>query len=808
MSKHLDNPPAQAGFAIESSGPEPDSAGTGAAEVQSALPGGKGAADARLEVSERYLRQAQRIARLGHWRWNAEARGLTEWSEEYAAILGLTHEAIDPTDEGEIRHFHPEDRDRVLKTYAAANTEAIEFELSYRIVRPDGEVRYVHEIGEPEFDRFGKFVGQFGTIQDVTERATAEIRLLEREAQLSEAQKQANLGYWRWSVITDELTYYSEETRRIVSGWMDLGASTNAQMYANVHPDERERVFRQMDAADAEGTDYEIEYRVVLPDGEIRHMREMASAEFDSENRFIGQFGTIQDITDLRRVEESLGRSEARLADFAEAASDWLWEMDGSLRFSYLSSGFEAKSGIDRTTWLGRARWELPGVDLDGEPWRALVARLETHQHFRDMRVSYVDAAGERHHLRISGRPVIDADGTFSGYRGVATDETREVLERQTRVTLQQRFLDALDSTSDAIALCDPQDRLVLYNRNFQQCIEERVPGVLRPGIIFEDFIRDIARGGYYDIARENLERFIEHRLYDHRNVPSRRVHHLGDGQWSQVEEFPTREGGVIQIRRDITEQVLRENELVAAKDQAEVASRAKTEFLANMSHELRTPLNAILGFSEVISSEVLGPVEERYLEYVRDIHASGLHLLALISDILDLSKIEAGKFELNEENVDIPDLVEGSMRLVENLAAGAGIRFDVEIPRHGLSIRADSRKIKQIMINLLSNAITFTSPGGRIDVRVGVDSNGCTFLEIGDTGAGMTAEEVERAIEPFVQLEDVTSRLHEGSGLGLSLAKALTEQHQGELRIESVKGEGTRVLVILPADRTVPDGS
>jgi PAS domain S-box-containing protein len=804
MGKHFNNPAGRPKLVIDDSEPEADPACIGETNAQSASPADQDATEARLKVSERYLRQAQRIAKLGHWRWSPETRGLTEWSEEYAAILGLAHEAMDATDEAEVRRVHPEDRERVLAAYTAANARPVEFELSYRIVRPDGEIRYIHEIGEPEFDRQGHFIAQFGTIQDVTERAIAENRLLEREGQLKEAQRQAHLGYWRWSATTGGLTYVSEEAGRIADGWLDLGASTNAEMYEHVHPDERERIVRDMEAADNESSDYDIEYRVVLPAGEIRHMREIGSAEFDNENRFIGHFGTIQDITDLRKAEESLGRSESRLADFAEAASDWLWEMDEDLRFSYFSSGFEANAGLNRETWLGRLRWELPGVDFVGEAWRDLNEKLSARLPFRDLRISYVDETDNRHHIRISGTPVFEAEEIFKGFRGVATDETREILERRALETLQQRFLDALDSMSEAVALCDPQDRLVIYNQNFQRSVEANLPGSVRPGLKFEDFVREIAYQGYYDVPPEELERFLERRLHDHRNVPSRRVHRLRNGRWAQVEEFPTREGGVILIRRDITEQMEREGELVAAKEQAEIASRAKTEFLANMSHELRTPLNAILGFSEMISGEVLGPVEDRNIEYARDIHSSGLHLLALISDILDLSKIEAGKFELREEDIDVPDLVASCMRLVEDRAAGAGITFAVELPRQGPVIRADSRKLKQILINLLSNAIKFTPAGGRIDVGASVDSAGCLCMEVSDNGAGMTADEIERATEPFVQLEVVTSRMHEGSGLGLSLVKAIAEQHHGQMRIESIKGEGTRVVVTLPSARTL----
>ncbi|UCH73801.1 MAG: PAS domain-containing protein [Rhodospirillales bacterium] len=808
MGKGLDNPARRTPLVVhdqEAEAEPPPSADRNGASSQPT--DGELAAE-RLRVSEKYLQQAQRIAKLGHWRWSSEQRGLTAWSEAYAAIFGLPHDAMDPADEAEARYVHPEDRARVLATYAEADRRPVEFELSYRIVRPDGEIRHVHEIGEPEFDEQGNFVAQFGTIQDVTERTIAESQLREREAQLREAQKQARLGYWRWSATQGELTYASDEALRIADGWADPNASTNAEMYRNVHPDDRERVIEEMDASDRDGRDFDIEYRVVLADGEVRYIREIGCAEFDGANSFVGHFGTIQDITALRRVEESLGRSEARLADFAEVASDWFWEMDEELRFTYFSAGLELKSGMDPQSLLGRRRWELPGADFSDGTWDDHIATLRARQPFRDVRYSYIDQSNRRRYLRVSGKPIFDTDGAFKGFRGVTTDETGEVLERQAHKTLQHRFLDALDTTSEAICLCDSEDRLIIYNQIFQRAIEANMPGVLKPGLNFEEFVREIAMRGYYDVAPEDREAFLRQRLEAHRNPPSKRVHRLRNGRWAQVEEYPTREGGTILIRRDITEQMEREAELVAAKEQAEVASRAKTEFLANMSHELRTPLNAILGFSEIISGEMFGTVDPRYIEYARDIHASGLHLLALISDILDLSKIEAGKAELREEDVRIPSLVKSCIRLVEERVAGAGIAFQVDIPKRGPVIRADARKLKQILINLLSNAMQFAPRGGRIEVRAGLTSGGGLRMEVVDNGPGMSAEEIGRAMEPFVQLENVSSRMREGSGLGLSLVRALAKQHQGRMRIDSAPGQGTRVLVTLPAKRTVRSGS
>lgn len=763
------------------------------------------AGGSRVVTSDSYLRQAQRIARLGHWHWSVKTCGMTEWSEEYAAILGVPHDEIDPSDEASIEIVHPDDRARVTKAYKEANTRFGEFNLSYRIVRPDAEIRYVREIGEPEFDDHGNWIAQFGTMQDVTDLKLAEQALLEREAMLEQAQRQAQLGYWRWSVTDRKISYLSAEARRITEKWMDHNASTNAKMYENVHPDDRERTIRESEAADNEGKDFDLEYRAVLPDGEVRYIREIGAAEFDGQGVFTSHFGTIQDITDLRATEESLRRSETRFSDFAQAASDWLWEMDADLRFSYFSVGFEVNAKVETDIWLGRKRWELPGMNLETAAWKNHIATIKSHRPFRNFEYSFVNKEGVRRHIRISGKPIFAENQSFAGYRGVAADVTEEIRGQQAMETLRQRFMDALDNITEGIALWDAEDRLVLFNENYRQRVEITVPGLLKAGLGFEDFVRKGIARGLYNVPEEEQENFVQDRLADHRNPPVSRVHEIGGGQWVQVNEYPTREGGVILVRRVITEQIARERELIAAKEQAELANWAKTEFLANMSHELRTPLNAILGFSEMISRESFGPLDNRYADYAGDIHGSGLHLLDLIGDILDLSRIEAGHAELSDDEIDCSRLVESCLRLVEDRARTADLELvkDVEVPAP--LFRADERKMKQVLINLLSNAVKFTNTGGQVTVAVSLDQAGNLSISVEDNGIGMKTEEIERALEPFVRLESALTRRYEGTGLGLSLVKALTELHQGCVQVASEIGKGAKVTVTIPRSRILP---
>jgi signal transduction histidine kinase len=245
--------------------------------------------------------------------------------------------------------------------------------------------------------------------------------------------------------------------------------------------------------------------------------------------------------------------------------------------------------------------------------------------------------------------------------------------------------------------------------------------------------------------------------------------------------------------------------ELNLAKQSADNANRAKSEFLASMSHELRTPLNAILGFSEVIKEELFGPVGlAKYVDYAQDVHNSGQHLLDLINDILDISKIDAGKVELREEDISVAGLIADSVSLVRERALKSGVGLEI-LPAADLPLLiADKRLIKQILLNLLSNAIKFTPAGGRVTVKSTLDNLGGLRITVVDTGVGMNAADIATAMSPYGQIDSRISRKHQGTGLGLPISRSLAHLHDGEIEVDSEPGQGSRITLVMPPQRSL----
>jgi two-component system cell cycle sensor histidine kinase PleC len=405
---------------------------------------------------------------------------------------------------------------------------------------------------------------------------------------------------------------------------------------------------------------------------------------------------------------------------------------------------------------------------------------------------------------------------------GIAVDVTEQKTLAAKTVEADLRLRDAIETIPEAFVLWDAHNRLVLCNSNFQK-LHNLPDAAITPG------------NPYDTVLEAGRKPVVCSEVTEETEVPGARTFEarLDDGRWLHISERRTKDGGYVSVGTDITTIKTHEEKLMASeqrlmrtvadlrasqqtlerqtdeladladkyaeeKTRAEEANQAKSKFLANMSHELRTPLNAIIGFSEIMQSAMFGPLgTEKYGEYCRDIHQSGQYLLDVINDILDMSKIEAGRIRPELSEVRIGRLLNDAMRVVSSRADDKQLTLTADIS-HGIRLTADARLLKQIVLNLLSNAVKFTPEGGHVIVRARC-SAGQARIAIADTGIGIPKEALARLGRPFEQVESHVIKTHQGSGLGLAIAKSLTELHGGTMRIRSTPGRGTFVLVRMP---------
>ena len=359
-----------------------------------------------------------------------------------------------------------------------------------------------------------------------------------------------------------------------------------------------------------------------------------------------------------------------------------------------------------------------------------------------------------------------------------------------------------ISDTSEAFALFDQNDRLLMWNENYRRILS--LPdGELFRGARRVDLLRQCAPPVEVANGERTLGEWIESQLHLHAAEPATVVEQLSNGRSLKSSARKTGRGHTATTHIDITELKDHEGALIRAQEEAVQANAAKSEFLANMSHELRTPLNAIIGFSEVMMNQLLGRIgTPRYLEYSKNIHDSGRHLLDLISDILDLSRVEAGKMELWRRPVNMRQATEACFQLVQPAAKEGGVDLVIRSDcfEQWPLLFADETKIKQILLNILSNAIKFTPRGGSVTVRSARTEDGAFVVSATDTGIGIAPDALPLVLEPFRRLEPAHRRRYPGTGLGLPLAKALVELHGGNLSIDSTPDVGTTVTVTLPA--------
>jgi PAS domain S-box-containing protein len=731
-------------------------------------------------------------------------------------------------------HLVPrEEQQQVAAAHRRARTAASPETYECHLLTRAGERRLIRWSSTNLPDAGGRrdWVLSVGT--DVTEERAQQDAIARNNAIMDRAQTIAHMCYWtarpessgsRWSDCT--FTYSDNLEHVLGHGLAEIDVPLAEFIDRFVHPEDQAEMTEAYRAFfEGEGQRLAISFRLKQRDGSYRFIRDFAEKRVDTGNGAMELVGMSQDVTQQLAADAMLRESEVKLRRAHRLAKLCYWTYDP------VAAG---AGGGDRLTFSGDTQEILgaPAAALNGattspliamahpedrerilNEWRAFMASTETAWTF-DYRLARGD--GEIRDVSVSAEKVMNDHGPVGQVIGVVQDITDR--KRNERAIAQNETLlrHAHRLSRVGYWVWEPRDVAQSSDRGWLHVSSEfaDILGVQPEDIPLEetDLVRKFVHPDDLSMAIEAVEGFV-HRTSDRYNVQFRAVRpdqsiahvHMEAERLRDPQGRILYEIGVIQ---DVTEQRERELELLTAKRTAEIANRTKTQFLANMSHELRTPLNAVIGFSQLIRDQAFGSIGERYVTYADDINSSGKMLLALINDILDMSRIEAGQQKLMEEIISVDSAINDCVRMVTSKASDGGVRLIVENKGPLPALRADERALKQILLNLLSNAVKFTPQGGAVTIAAEVTKERKLDIGISDTGIGIAEDVIKDLFLPFRQADASISRRFGGSGLGLAISKKLMELHGGEISIDSHPGRGTRVTLHMPAERVVSNES
>jgi PAS domain S-box-containing protein len=760
----------------------------------------------------RYLDGVLTTMRDVLWSVQVQSNHLTYVSRSVETLLGVTPTELLNDQKRWGRLVHADDRERVNATWRAVG-RGEPLDIQYRMIRPDGRTIWVHDRGTLVISRDGQPQRVDGITQDVT--------------MLREAENKAKEVELRYRTIVENqlelICRYKPDLTLIFcnEAYAELYGKTPAQVIGAsladyVDAQELADIRSVVDRLRGGATISHNEQPKILPDGKVYWYSWSDVAIYDTTGQIQEIQGVGRDITERRQMESDLHASEQRLRLAIESIPDAFALYDAEDRLVLCNSlyiDYEiCPPGLSPLglTFAEIARFmaksPVAPIAAKQDPDKWLLDRVNRHRNPPADPIEVQVLTGRW--LRVSERRT--ADG---GYVGIWSDITR-------LKNAETRLLSAIAAFNEGFVLYDKDEKVVLFNQRFLD-LYPRLASVVQVGTTFEAILREGIRNGQFNDVGDDPEAWLNEELRRAREPGSSVVErHLADDRWVMVSRSALIGGGFVGLVTDLTDVIARRAELErtqqklrhqtqsltqlaeqlrGARIAAETANQAKSRFLAHMSHELRTPLNAILDFADVIRQNMFGEISpSRYRDYAQYIHESGSHLLEMINDVLDLSKIEAGKFELKVEALDASAIAQSGSKLVAGMAKENGVNLILDGDMCPV-IHGDSRAVKQIIINLLSNGVKFTQKGGYVTLQINQIADLGAEIVVTDTGIGMSKEDVAKAMDPFGQIDGTLARRHRGTGLGLPLVKNLAEMQKGFISIDSAPSRGTRVSVFLP---------
>ena len=763
------------------------------------------AAEQRALETTRWLQLATSLFGLGLWRTSLPD-GRSEWDANLKSMFGL---APDEPAESLPRRVDelvlPEDLPRLQALRNVVPRPGEHLEIEYRIRRPDGDIRHIlSRRGAVDYGTDGRPARMLGAALDVTEQRRTTRQLRDALRRLRLAAEASGIGAWERDLQSGEGTW--DPTMFTLLGLLPAErAPSREQTLEMVHPDDREGVRRAWQRMQDEHAPVEYEYRIVRPDGQVVHIVTRAVVERGRDGRAVRAIGTAIDVTEYRRTRAERDVLAERIEFAASALQLGIWEFNPHTRESSWNDQMYALFGHTRESFS-----ELVWTDVlhpdDRASMTLAFARANTTGAPFDVEFRVLLRDGSVRWLASRGRGQLDARGRVLRTVGVnwditarvASEQAARAAERTARELLQRmRFttraagmgLWEVDLASGSIRWDDQM--YLLYGRERDQLTDlgRQWIEIVHP----EDRQRVMAQGLAAVEGGAPLD--LECRIV----LPDGAVRHVANRAQFERDAAgrPVRQYGVTW---DITESKLAESAL-RAKETAERASAAKTEFLSRMSHELRTPLNAVLGFTQLLELDAANPLSEVQRGRIEHIKQAGWHLLTLINEVLDLSRIEAGAARIDMQPVPVAAVIDECMHLVAADAQRREIELSVTLqPGAPAALRADRVRLKQVLLNLLSNAVKYNRHGGWVQVTLrAADDRTRGVLAVRDSGRGISASKMDALFQPFNRL-GLESAPIEGTGIGLSIALKLVEQMGGTLEASSEPGVGSEFRVTLQA--------
>ncbi|MFQ5993688.1 MAG: PAS domain S-box protein [Acidiferrobacterales bacterium] len=709
----------------------------------------------------------------------------------YAQILGYSGPEEILQLDSVLPLYAPHERKRLIK-YRKARQVGEKAPATYEVqaLRKDGamiwlehRVRLVNWAGEP--------ANQTTTV-DITERKRAEEALRESEERFRAVVDNAPFAIF----LKDTQGRYLLGNKRFEK-WQkakseDVEGSTVYDRFrredADVFASQDRRVVETRSALQEE---VEIQY----PDGKKRTVMVIKFPVFGPDGDAVAVGGFNVDIGDRKKAEEALRESESRFRDVAESAGDWIWEMGPDLRFTFLSQRFYELFRITPDQIVKKTRTEFAGVSPDGARWQRHLDDLANHRPFRDFEYAVKTAHAGTKYIRISGKPVVDSDGAFQGYRGAGTDVTAEVEAEAAAAKARARLSDAIESITAGFALFDTDDKLVLCNNRYRN-LHPLMPKLAVPGASFEELIRGVARAGIYDRKMGDIESFVAKRLAYHRNTPSSHEQRLSDGRRVEIQEYSTHDGGTVLLWTDITERTLLERELLAAQ-----RMEALGKLTGGVAHDFNNLLTVILGNLQLLERRVASdPRLKKSVYLAEDAAQRGAELTARLLAFSRRQVLRTTVFNVNELINGIEALLRGTL--------GATVGLENKLAIRIWPVKADATQLENALLNLVINARDAMPDGGKLTIETAnvtlddgyaaqnpdVTAGDYVMLAVTDTGNGMSQEVIEHVFEPFFS----TKEKGKGTGLGLSMVYGFLKQSGGHIKVYSEEGHGTVVKLYL----------